>query len=724
MSDGKTGISGYARPDRHWVCGGGPDGTRCDRGPGFFGRCRGPHRCHPVRSSEATRRLWGRLGLALALAFAVIILTADRALELIEPEPLSFSHAAISDCSICHAPADHGAEGWIDAAFGGANDGIDDVACLTCHDLGTNAVNVHSFDPAEIAHRRDDDADNTEAPWLLAAAREIAGNPFDADQGPPCVTCHTEHRGAEFPIAEMADDTCQACHAEQFASFIDGHPEFDSYPAEGSITLLFGHEAHFETHFEGTYADVAPTSCDACHTVDRTGRLMQVSSFESACGACHMNDILAPDKSQPLPGFAIPRVDVARQAEASHPVGSWPAEADGLLTDFTAWILAHDSEAEAALARIPGNDLASPEAPADAVATVAWRLKQLVREVRSGGPDVLVAFLGGTHDNDHHEQVRKVVFAMRLDEIVGRTDGWFPGLDADLRAWEAGDLDTLAATEAEAFDPDNLGPLIGEDDAMADPNDLGALIVSSGAESDLWHADEGAVWAALAQVYWPVDHEDTVMDFLLPLEPHSDEAIALRDAVWSPGQAGACAMCHTQPEHRDHLHLAGAAWEIQPSVHRLHGFTRYNHAPHLALGLSDGCQTCHRPVTSGDGGDHAMDTMAMEDSPPDEGSMNGADMNEAGMDEDDMDPDGAGHDDHGIHAVTAREFAPISIEVCRECHKPDNATFTCTTCHGYHVGHPSIVAASTPIDLGADHDAMSDGHSLIGSDHSSMTTGE
>lgn len=604
--------------------------------------------------SVRQRRRIGAWALALSLAAVALLAFAPDALRLIEPAPRTFAHASIGDCGTCHGSV--GADGlaWLHAAFDGADSSVGNERCLSCHDLGPNPGMAHGVAPETLAAiTAAQPAPAGTPPVLSMLARAILGTPGSADAELACTTCHREHHDGDFALGAMADDTCQACHQAPFASLADGHPAFDDYPGDDIIRLHFSHESHIGHHFPGD--DDAPRTCDACHQADRAGRMMLVADFKSACESCHLSDIVNDIGRRPMVAFALPRADLAGLEAAGHRTGSWPAVADQPLAPFVRWMLAHDPDTADALERLPDGDLAradlsDPQTASD-VATVLWAVKALVRDVRDRGPAVIVDLINAGATGIRHTHMQRLVQDLRLDRIAEHADAWFPELDHELALHAAGRDDALA-------------PIIAV--AGVDPGDLGPLL--DGAAPRSWERSQGVVWSDAGAVYWPVDHADTVLTFLLGLPGRHGESRQLMDSLESPAQAGSCILCHVfEPssslamEHAvDDTPPARDPWQVQAPAERLHDFTRFAHAPHLAVALEDGCLTCHRP------------------------------------------------EQHDATAMGGRDFAELDREVCLTCHAPENAPATCTTCHGYHVGHASLVASDTPLE-GAVPDT-SDGH--------------
>jgi len=87
----------------------------------------------------------------------------------------------------------------------------------------------------------------------------------------------------------VEDALCGACHVDRFASFPQGHPEFEDYPPHPPGTpLAFSHARHSGEHFAATHT---PFSCARCHVPDAAGRTMEAAPFEEACAQCHAREV-------------------------------------------------------------------------------------------------------------------------------------------------------------------------------------------------------------------------------------------------------------------------------------------------------------------------------------------------------------------------------------------------------------------------------------------------
>ncbi|HEV8232888.1 MAG TPA: hypothetical protein VGQ75_11120 [Thermoanaerobaculia bacterium] len=196
-------------------------------------------------------------GLAVAAALTVAVLGGKKTLAT--PGRLSSAHAPFdTQCAKCHAPA------------------VVDVRCENCHDpFGSNQfrnaghVWFGTKDPAQVRNAKAID----------------------------CATCHSDHRGRKFPMAEVDERDCARCHFATMAR----HPEFSIVKAgvmrdEG---IRFTHDRHV--------AEVVKAGldrCQFCHEPTADRHDFQPLSFDRHCARCHTKggSVGATD---PLPRRAV-----------------------------------------------------------------------------------------------------------------------------------------------------------------------------------------------------------------------------------------------------------------------------------------------------------------------------------------------------------------------------------------------------------------------------------
>jgi len=481
----------YVRPNQRWVCGRACDGKGCIFGPDAAGHCHTTGECRPARTGDrwtCTRPeshggscpegpdpngecchqigpcqpVLGLRALRGRYAWGASVFTVGLLLALfagpgrgrwIDPGPLTSAHALSNTrCSDCHAGVKPGHGAALGSFLVGVHGPVSSN-CLQCHSLGGQPLSPHGYAPAELERIRA--ASPTGAggspPAILALARMTE---HSADASLECASCHKEHHGSDSSLTGFSNQQCQVCHVATFGSFSKGHPEFASYPFKRRTRIIFDHAKHLQVHFaDKEFAANAPAACSACHVPSPTGTLMLVRGFEQTCAACHGAEIegegRAGDKG--IAFFRVPGLDAATLAEKGHPVGEWPAEADGKITPFTRLLLARDPAASSALGALEGVDLtdlrsASPDKLA-AAETLAWSLKSLFADLVTDGQGAMVSRLGRIVPDADRGDLRAMTAELPRDGLIAAQEAWFPGLFTEVANYRAG-IRPLAAPPA------------------------------------------------------------------------------------------------------------------------------------------------------------------------------------------------------------------------------------------------------------------------------------
>jgi len=174
-----------------------------------------------------------------------------------------------------------------------------------------------------------------------------------------------------------------------------------------------------------------------------------------------------------------------------------------------------------------------------------------------------------------------------------------------------------------------------------------------------WKRDD----ASYRLIYYVADHEDLFWPELLQWRNalqaagQSQATQALAQSLHHPSAAGACFSCHRVSSPAASANLLASrnqvGWKSELRRPELKGFTRFNHAPHL---LQLQCNACHQWA------DTPLST------PPTQlASWQKSDSSAAG------------------HTVERSDFAPLGRSTCVQCHRENQASNSCTTCHHYHV---------------------------------------
>ena len=482
-----TTSSQYERPNLNWVCGRVEDGEACRVGPDSKGKCCGvaecqPRRdgdrwnctrpisaggacdmgpmsdgtcCHPippcvpVRTLRAKRGLMVRWAVVLTIGFLAVVLGSNGRNWLM-PGPLISAHASLGDCQSCHATVAEGAFGWIHSAFMPASPEKDSDKCIGCHVAGKTPLRAHGAAPTVLA-----------ASTERIFARSGAGQPVashSADQVLPCATCHIEHRGAKATLTQLPETACQSCHVAKFAAFSSGHPEFDRYPYERRTRIIFDHGSHFGTHFpkalkEGTAKKNKPAACVNCHLPAENGRLMVSRPFEETCSGCHLDQIVGKGRATGPRGVSfltVPGIDVIALGKS---IGTWPSDAEDILTPIMKMLLSGDSKVKAAIEASNSIDLAALDkaSPAHLAAahSLAWAVKGLFKDLSDGGSAKLRERLVSSTGKAVDEQLlARLIALIPRDVLSGAQRDWLPDLARELNDHAAGKTAAIPSKSA------------------------------------------------------------------------------------------------------------------------------------------------------------------------------------------------------------------------------------------------------------------------------------
>jgi len=537
------------------------------------------------------------------------------------PGPLSDSHARLrNDCAACHAESPDAVHGPGHGLSLTSLDREQSSRCLACHDdLGQRPLHPHAWSETQLAGHRAE-----------AGGAALRGVPAGPGGTIACATCHVEHDGGEHDLTALDDARCQTCHANRFGGFTDGHPAFEAFPYRRRTRIVFDHDRHLGDYF-AREPDLAPEACDGCHRPDSAGRWMLLAGYEASCAACHDAEIRGASQvdGSGLVFLALPALDTVALEEAELGIGDWPADSSLVETPlgpFVRLLLRADEHGRRDLEALAGRDLLdlSDAAPdeLEAVADLAWRIKELVRELRDGGHAALAARLraalaGGLEAVPAANLVRLLPRAL-LGEAAS---SWFPRLDLELAERAAGRAPptSVAFAEVEA----------DSDRARESWVELGG-----------WHLQE----LDFSLRYRPVGHGDRFLLSWLDVAA-SEPGGGLLGVLSGPGAVGACTRCHSLEAAREREVVN---WNGGPRSEDADPLTRFFHRPHLVSASQEVCADCHEP-TERPGA--YLETYEQADP-----------------------------------GLFAPGFRPVEREVCSRCHQPRGAPAACTTCHRYHAG--------------------------------------
>lgn len=653
--------------------------------------------CIPRRSSRWNRNST-RTNLAILaggiLLFSMALPTRE---QTFVPGPLTSKHSQILEntlvaerCGLCHPNSQLVVDSKLQSAWGlTITDGLQDQLCMNCH-------------RAQLPKAIDRNPhDLTAAEWQsLTKKRESAAMLFvnhsraaESDQDlmtTSCASCHIEHHGREFDLKSMADDRCQACHQRQFESFASGHPEFKDFPLPRPRALAFSHQLHSEKHFPTKNRDF---DCQKCH-VDpgrpaAVGPVSRSVSFEKACADCHSD----PIKAATIEGWAmlqLPSIDSAA-ATGQSDLENWPQAArfgfEGAVSPVLRGLLAADDEARETIEQIPSSgqltDLTTDsQRRQGATIVIALATERLIVQTADRGQAEWLERL----EKVTKSRLRRELNAAERSLIAAMCRGMPPDLFREMkRAWFQPAEPSVNNEEVieEATPGLELlklnAPVVtgGEDNLLSSNADFestapsptqpeksikGATHVSGGG----WYLDH----STLALRYMPIGHADPILaawslwwhQMEMPNSgPTSNlgwqpRVLSQKDGTNAnslPNQLpGGCLQCHTLPKgstSADSIWSLNGAWRTNIRPVEKKEFTRFNHAPHLALPAVKDCRYCHK----------------MHDT-----------VKKSGVDRAHI---------KGPPLSAQVDFQTIEKAQCVACHLPGGANVGCLQCHNYHI---------------------------------------
>lgn len=253
-------------------------GGACADGPLPDGSC-----CHthlPCQPRDTIRGLRGKLALFGALAILILIAVLSNRDDgaannfMINPGALSSAHAGfpITDqCENCHQPHQQSTTGWLMSAFQSKDM---TKQCTQCHIFEGKATAPHNqhFEAEEK---------NTEI---------------------QCISCHHEHKGADFSISKIPNQTCSSCHEKSFTSFSEHTAFAKNFPHQQPQNIFFDHAKHLSEYFvedkwvnkpgrDAKMAKEAKSKCVFCHQLETAQRDIPVRDYSITCAGCHDQQI-------------------------------------------------------------------------------------------------------------------------------------------------------------------------------------------------------------------------------------------------------------------------------------------------------------------------------------------------------------------------------------------------------------------------------------------------
>ena len=700
-------------------------GGSCESGPSPDGSCCRPiPKCQPVRSVRASRGVAVRWAASVTVGILLLGLSLAGGVWVANPGDLTNQHTEIGDCSTCHSAFEKGVRGWLHAALGPSTAAKDSKRCVTCHQLGDNAMRPHSISPEAallITESAQQPSESGGALSVKVGAAMFGQSHLSGEMA--CMSCHREHQGADFDLTQMANQKCMSCHVARFDNFSSGHADFSNYPFGRRTRIAFDHVSHIGKHFQDAdYLEAAPVGCNSCHRPDPVGRTMQVSGFDEVCSACHLDQIVGEGRASAkgILVFGVPGLDVETLYDRGVALGEWPEFAEETVSPFAELLLMADPNFIAAYEAVKDHDLLdlsdADDATLEKVAEIAWSFKELMLDLTTHGADTVRERLESVIGRPLEEhEAADLVGMLPVDMMLNAQRNWFPSLADEIALHRRGEdvVSPGADSEAEqvaAATTSESGKylrsiklvkdlLVGgaDDDLMSDGGDDDLLgegadddLLSDGGDDDL--LGEGAA-----------DSDD-----LLGLESDDDDALEDQSGTTDEVEFEA-----VSPEdwmafggwYRDELAL-----RYRPTGHSdrfmyrwLNVSSNTDHERSLrvfnALSSENApgvCSKCHSiDRTKGENSSLKMNWTGRWVDPSmhpftsfshtshfslldEKGCFKCHQLNN---DSDFM----AGFEDQDP-ATYSSNFEPMQRSTCSECHTRDKAGDDCLSCHNYHIG--------------------------------------
>lgn len=425
------------------------NGGQCQEGPLPDGTCCNPiPACTPVRSIRATREAFATWLAVLVIGLLVLTITYVGDTKFLMPGPITTAHSSIGKCGDCHSNVAGGKFGWLHALVASARPDEDSAACLTCHKMGSAALNPHGLGLTSLevsTERLQAVAASSPVPTSARVRNTVFPVKGAFADGVFCATCHKEHKGETFDLKAMANARCHSCHTVQFNSFQKDHPNFENYPFRRRTRINFDHGSHFGEHFPKTRAKdpqskSTPGACADCHTSGPEKRHMGVKGFAQICASCHLDQIIGAERATGPKGIALltlPGLDVATLEEKKAAIGQWPQLSEAEITPMMKLLIGWDEDGRRLLEKVGKLDLLDlSEASDEDIATVekfVWRVKDLIHALSTAKTSDVMKRLGSaTGARLDPSLIAKLTAAMPRDVLMSAQREWLPDLPAEM----------------------------------------------------------------------------------------------------------------------------------------------------------------------------------------------------------------------------------------------------------------------------------------------------
>lgn len=670
--------------------------------------------CVPVRSAWSFRN---QLALNLALATAGILLCMmafpQREATFV-PGSLSSKHAQILDnrvvserCSLCH-PNSH------TLAKASGEIATQDELCARCHEGHLPKLrerSPHDLDRAELKQLTltalasrgllvsfgqleiekgsqsagpYDHPSNVNEPVVAPQLQALLAS---SELKTECASCHVEHHGRQSDLQAISDTRCQACHAKQFTSFGNGHPEFSNYPAAQPRRIAFTHKAHLEKHFSKKNE---PFDCSQCHVDSNrrggVGSVFRTLGFEATCARCHNESINAAA----IDGWVLlqlPSVKPEDVQQSGLGLSDWPSTAqfgyEGSIPLVMRALLTADTSLDTALKRLPeSGDIQSIAEYAklgrDTTISLAGGARALIGDIAANGQvawkkrleSVLTTALARELSPHELKLVDELCAGLPPDVFRQMQQNWF--------GERVGGIAENPVTAPQAHRPVAQMASVQDEDRLlgsAEPNEDLLLGGVSEPAAPLAMPKQTKLRGAIHVVQggWYLDNETLSLRYMP--RGHSDATLAAwsefatlwagakvgssKDSVpltaFSKQVPGGCTQCHVLNIHDAVLRNTDSPWTAISKPATARSITQFDHTPHLTLPTVSDCKYCHQLAN-------------------DQAETNALDL--------------------------YCEFKSLHLEQCSACHRPNAASTSCTHCHNYHVTVPAL---ANPLSAGTGH---------------------
>jgi len=678
--------------------------------------------CIPTRATWFSREVIALNTAILVGGILLCCMALPQREAIFVPGPLSKKHAQIlgnqlvSDrCSQCHPNSHVNLQASSDA--NGAGEHLKQA--VTQDDL---CIQCHQVDLKDAVHRSPHDLTkaqlNSLRAELISEAKWVSSRNSHAEHRPTqCATCHNEHQGSAHDLQAITDQRCQACHQTQFASFGNGHPEFENFPLRTERRIAFDHRAHSEKHF----AQKSETfDCKRCHLdpshPGEAGPVSRTVGFDKACAQCHAQPLEAAISD----GWALIQIPSIEPQDILRPdlkLEAWPRAAqfgyDGPLTLPMRILLTADAQVAEAFTRVPASgqladiDPRKPEQVA-AAQTIAGGVRRLLAEIAAEGQaawhrrltTVAVNHVQRELTRNEQELIQRMTAGLPPDLFRQIEREWFQApsnLAADGRGLSpparsvsyqddllADDLlvdDVLLAADelldgGESLDRERATPTLNRANINPQPKSFAKLNGLKHVLQGGWYLDEDL----LAVRYRPSGHADPLLaawteyTVLLAARRAASSAphgLTERSSQLIPGDCTGCHLISDAAHMPVSTSSLSSPWNSIQRSSTLRTFTKFDHQPHLTLPLIRECRYCHVLNSS----NKALGETASTAEQPLSSSVSQhknfplAELPALSL-------------AHHLHL----EFKPMEKSQCTACHRPNSAGDGCTQCHNYHVG--------------------------------------